>query len=381
MKRGEKGGGSIRKRKDGRWEGRVTTGYDESGKRTSKSMYGKTQAEVAKKMREVTTSVDAGTYKEPSKLTVEEWCDIWLKTYTVDVKPRTVESYSGVVRNHIVPMLGRTKLECLTAHDIQRFLNACADKGLSPKTCKNIRGVLCEIVGQAAKNGIIRQNPAVGTKTQRAVKSEIRPFNTDDMMNFMEAVKGTDMEYLFVFAMFSGLRRGEVCGLTWDCVDFGRSTVFVNKQLAKVVGAKAEFSLFETKTGNERIVAIAPSIMRLLRAQKRKQAEDKLRAGSLWVNTDYVFTNEIGDHVSPHTVYHRFKAAAAKIGRPDARFHDLRHTYAVSCLRAGDDTKTLQSNLGHSTITTTMDIYAHVIDEMKQRSADRMETYLRNVIL
>ena len=182
-----------------------------------------------------------------------------------------------------------------------------------------------------------------------------------------------------IVTAFTGMRRGEVTGLTWDVVDFERGTIHINKQLQKVIGEKGKFQLVSTKNGKGRIITPAPSVMDLLRQVKVKQAENKLLAGEGYEDSNFVFCNAIGQHLSPHTVYHHFKKAAEAIGIPEARFHDLRHTYAVAALANGDDIKTVQENLGHHTVSFTLDVYGHVTDQMRKESANRMENFIKKV--
>ena len=175
------------------------------------------------------------------------------------------------------------------------------------------------------------------------------------------------------------MRQGEILGLTWDCVDFDRGTVTINKQLQKTTTGGSVYVLVPTKNGKRRVIAPAPDIVDLLGTQKQRQAEWKSNAGPLWEDSDLVFTDELGKHFSHHTVYQNFKRVVASIGFPDVRFHDLRHSFAVASIRAGDDIKTVQGNLGHATAAFTLDIYGHVTDQMKRESANRMQQYIRRV--
>ena len=120
--------------------------------------------------------------------------------------------------------------------------------------------------------------------------------------------------------------------------------------------------------------------MQLLKRHKAAQAEQRLKAGELWEDTDFVFTNEVGHHLAIHTIYKDFKKVVTAIGCPNIRFHDLRHAYAVAAIRSGDDIKTVQGNLGHATAAFTLDVYGHVTDQMKQESAQRMEKYIKDVL-
>ena len=169
--------------------------------------------------------------------------------------------------------------------------------------------------------------------------------------------------------------------MTWDRVDFMRGTILVSKQLQKEKKAGGEFRLVSLKNDKPRRITPAPWVMQLLRDRKLQQYEHKEKAGAAWSNPmNLVFTNELGGNLIPQTVVRHFKEIVGSIGRPDARFHDLRHSYAVASLRSGDDIKTVQGNLGHATAAFTLDVYGHVTNQMQEASAVRMEAYIKGIL-
>lgn len=378
------GEGNLRQRPDGRWEARYSVGRDPgTGKQIQRSVYGSTQKEVRQKLATITAEIDKGTYIEPSKMTVGAWLDIWLKEYLGGVKPSTVRSYRDHVRLHIKPALGALRLDALQAPAIQAFINSLSQpkdgkKPLSPKSIKNVHGVLHAALERAAVIGYLRYNPSGSCILPRVEKKEITPLDEGDMIAFLQAIKGHRFEPLFMVDMFTGLRRGEVIGLTWDCIDFTSGTITVRRQMQKdrITGV---YSLVPLKNDKARVIVAAPTVMDTLTAQKRAQGALRIKAGALWERNNLVFTDEIGHHLMPHTVYREYKNIVRRIGIPEARFHDLRHTYAVTAIRSGDDIKTVQSNLGHHTAAFTLDTYGHVIDQMKRDSADRMERFIKGI--
>jgi len=387
MAKSAAGAGTIRKKtitKNGKkynyWEARFTVGYDPgTGRQIQRSITGKTQREVSDKLKKITTKIDAGTYTAPSKMTVGQWLDIWIKEYTSKIKPRTVESYTIICNNHLKPGLGATRLDKLDAHTVQTFYNGLSEKkGLSPKTVKNVHGVLHKALQQAVKNKYISFNPAEDPDLPSAEKPEIKPLDDEQIKAFLKAVKGHKYEYLFVTVLFTGMREGEALGLRWSAVNFTKGTITINNQLQKIVGQK-EYQLIKPKNGKGRCITPPPFVMATLRKVKHQQLENRLRYGECWEDSGFVFTNELGQHLTPKPIYDSYKKVVAEIGRPDARFHDLRHSYAVASIRAGDDLKTVQENLGHATASFTLNVYAHVTDQMKQDSAARMEQYIRSV--
>lgn len=390
MGRTANGNGSIRKKtvtRNGKkytyYEARATVGYDMgTGKQIQRSVTGKTQKEVRQKLSQIVVDLDEGTYVPPSRETLGEWLDTWVDTYVVpNVKPYTADSYRSVCKNHIKPALGSVKLEQLTVSQIQQFYNKLQrDKGLSAKTVKNIHGTLHKALNQAVRIGSIRHNPADACDLPKVYQKEIAPLEQADISNFLEAIRGHQYELLYLVTLFTGMRQGEVMGLTWDCVDFQDNTLYINKQLQKSKKVGGECQLIPTKNGKARLITVAPSVMETLKRQKVKQAETRLCAGSAWENKEgLVFTNGLGGHLAHFTVYKEFKKIVCGIGLGDTRFHDLRHSYAVAAIESGDDIKTVQGNLGHATAAFTLNIYAHTTQKMRQQSADRMEQFIQKV--
>ena len=382
-KKNAQGAGTIRKRSDGRWEARYTVGFDPAtGKQKQKSIYGKTQKEVRERLAEITTELDDGTYMEPTKNTVSEWLEVWLETYVrFSVKPYTLDAYQRVCRNYLSPAQGMLRLSALTAPQIQRFYNSLLmEKNLSPKTVRNIHGIFHRAMEQAVKLGMIRSNPTELCDLPKARRKDIHPMEQDKIGAFLTAIKGNKYELLYLVTLFTGMRQGEVLGLTWDCVDFTHNTLYVNKQLQKTKKVGGSYTLAPTKNSRARMVTAAPSVMALLKKQRSSQAQAQLLAGSEWENRwGLVFTNELGGHLTHFTVYKHFKEAVKAIGLDEERFHDLRHSYAVAAIESGDDIKTVQSNLGHATASFTLDVYGHVSQKMRQQSAERMEQFIRKV--
>lgn len=385
--RAAQGAGTIRKKtvtRNGQqytyWEARVTIGRDPgTGKQIQKSFSGKTQKEVREKMQAAAVAVNENTYSEPSKLSVSEWLDIWQSEFLGDVKPRTVDSYKATVKLHIKPALGAIKLQALSAVDIQKLYNKLSkqDKPLSPKSIKNLHGVLHKALQQAVELGYLKYNPADACKLPHIEKAEIKPLDDESIARFIEAVKGHKYENVYLTTLFTGMREGEVIGLTWDCVDFKNGTICINKQLQKERAGTGQYNFISTKSGRVRTITPAPFVMSVLKAQRRKQFEERCTAQDLWNNDkDLVFTNELGGNLSAQTVYLHFKKIVNQIGLPDARFHDLRHTFATVSLENGDSIKTVQENLGHSTAVTTLNIYSHVTDKMRTESASKMERFI-----
>ena len=318
-------------------------------------------------------------------MTVGQWLDIWTADYLGGVKSSTAFLYTEQIRVHIKPAIGAVKLEALNPHVIQGFYNHLSSKreekkALSPKSVKNVHGILHKALQQAVDIGYLRYNPADSCTLPRLEKKEIYPMNEEQISAFLKAIKGHRHEILYEVALFTGMREGEILGLMWDCVDFEKGILTIKRQLRREMKKGGKYYVTTPKNGKPRTLMPAPWVMQLLRAQKVRQTEQRLQIGELWENSGMVFTNMTGGYLSYRTVYDCFKRIVATIGAPELRFHDLRHTFAVTSLRAGDDIKTVQGNLGHHTAAFTLDVYGHVTEEMKKDSAQRMEGFIRGVI-
>lgn len=389
-KKSAQGTGTIRKRKDGRWEARYTTGFDPAtGKQVQKSIYGRTQKDVREKLSQITTELDNGSYIEPSKMTLETWVTIWLEDYMFDKKWSTIKHYKAQVKAHILPALGRVPLSQLDPHRIQSFYNSLlrgvnGNKPLTPKSVRNVHGILSKCLSVAVKLEYLHRNPAEMVTLPRVDRKEIQPLNDEQVGVLVSAVGNDGYGTLIKVVLFTGLRLAEALGLTWDCVDFEKRRLIISKQLQQRPLSEGGFTFAPLKNDRPRIIVPAPFVLDVLKSWRQYQAAERLKAGWEWQGwksekerqTAFVFTSAMGTHLYPQTTYIHFKKYAAQIGAPNARIHDLRHTYAVLSLQNGDDIKTVQGNLGHATAAFTLDVYGHVSDRMKEDSANRMQKYI-----
>ncbi len=394
-KRAAQGAGTIRKKvvtRKGKqytyWEARVTTGRDPgTGKQIQRSITGKTQKEVREKLQAAAVAVNEGDYFEPSKMTLARWVEIWLSEYMGDKKYLTVKHYKAQCKTHIVPSLGAVKLAELTTPQIQAFYNGLQRGGMAAKSVRNIHGILTKCLSTAVQVNYLKANPASMVTLPKVEKKEVNPLTDEQVKAFLDIAAGDEYEIILKVILFTGLRESEATGLTWDCIDFKAGTIKVCKQLQKRPLEDGGFVFAPLKNNKTRILKPAPFVMELLERRRKEQAAQRLAAGGAWEGwatpeahkTALVFTTVIGSNLSPQTVYNHYKKLAAKIGAPNSRVHDLRHTFAVLSLQNGDDVKTVQGNLGHATAAFTLDVYGHVSEKMKDDSAARMEAYIRGV--
>ena len=381
-KRTTSGMGSIRKitrEVNGKtytyYEARYTAGFDPgTGKQIQRSITDKSKKVVAQKLRAAMADLDAGTYKAPCKMTVAQWLDIWVAEYLNSVKPLTKHNYNKQVQKHFKPALGAVRLDALDTHTIQRFYNSLTASGLSPKTVKNLHGILHCALQQAIACDYLSRNPADACKLPKVTKPEIKPLEPAEIARLLKEAEQDDYCNLFIVAMFTGMRQGELLGLAWECVDFNSGIITVKQQLQCKDG---NYFLETPKSGKNRTILPAPIVMDALRNQLERQRKEQEQAGKMWDNQfNLVFTDALGKYLVRRTVVKHFKKISQRAGiSDDARFHDLRHSFAVSSLYAGDDIKTVQANLGHATAQFTLDVYGHVTQKMRQESANRMQKF------
>ena len=392
------GEGNIRKRSNGTWEARITVGVNpETGKTISKSIYGKTQKEVRENLKayqmaewqalnppaaspsQVNQVPVAPVQKE---MTVGEWLDTWLEDYLSDVKPGTQDSYQSVCRLYLKPAFGNIPLSSLKAPVIQKMYNQLKKKGLSPKYIKNIHGILHRALDMAVRLEYTLRNPTCACVIPRVVEKKVEPLDAPEQKKLFDVLRGEEFEALFLTDIFTGMRCGELIGLTWDCVDFEHGVIHVEKQLCQVRRKGTRFYFGTLKNGKTRIIEPAPYVMEVLKQHRIDQEAQKKRAGELWNEGAFpnlVFTHADGSHLNQWFVCRTFQAYLAKAGLPHHRMHDLRHTFAVNSIMAGDDIKTLQENMGHYSAAFTLDRYGHVTPTMRHESANRMQTFIKNL--
>ncbi|MBP1572901.1 MAG: site-specific integrase [Oscillospiraceae bacterium] len=302
------------------------------------------------------------------KMQYSEWLKTWLETYTLNIKRTTFKHYTSVINTHLHNSLGRYNLEDITLQLLQEFYTQkYRNERVSPKTLRNINGVVHESLRVAVELGLIDSNPADKVRLPKVSAKAIHPFSSDEIKQLMELWRFHRFGLLYLFALYTGAREGEILGLTWDCVDLSRKTVVLEKQLS-YFGSGEGWQFNSLKNNKVRTVSLPDFLAERLAEEKKEQHSHTANRLNL------VFINkENGDHLRAKTVINDFKALAEKVGRPNARFHDLRHTYATNCLELGDSIKTVQSNLGHATASFTLATYTHVSSSAKIQSARKLD--------
>ncbi len=376
------------------YQAKQTIGYDPvTGKQLQQTIIGKTKKEVAEKLKMLHSNPEEDRNSLQDSMTLEEWLEIWTGAYLSDVKPSTAELYEKYLQVYVIPHIGKMKLSELDGICVQRFYNVLLHpktdtedpearpvRPISPKTVRNIHGVLHKALDMAVELKRLKENPTNSCKLPKAKERAGTPLDEKAVPLFLEAINGHRHEYIYKIALFTGLREGEVLGLEWDSLNTDKSTLDVRQQLWKEKKKGGQYEITTPKYDKIRTLVLPDAVLELFRLQEEKQTQMRENAGSLWMkDSNFVFTNEVGKFVSYRTVYDCFKRIVKKIGHPEIRFHDLRHTYTVIAIKNGDDPKTVQGNLGHATAAFTLRVYAHVTDGMKQQSADRMDHFIHDL--
>lgn len=394
-KRNAAGAGTIRQKEVKRsgksytyWEARFTTGYDPgTGRQIQRSITGKTQREVAKKLREATMELEQRTYQEPDKLTVGDWLDTWVNEYLGNTKPHTKKSYKAIIKNHIKPAIGAVKLTSLTPLQVQQLINrarstrkATLGQPVNPKTAKNIHGVLHSALSQAVLCEYIRANPADRVVLPKRTKAEIHVLEDDQLATFLKEIEGHPFQYLYQVDLLTGMRQSELLGLQWPDIDFENKTLTVKRQLQYLGTVNGGYQYATPKSNKSRLIALPDMAIEALTAQKALQEEMHRFVGEAWSNPDdLVFTNPLGEHIKHDVIYRNLKRIFAKMGVPQLRFHDLRHSYAVMSLQSGCDIKTVQENMGHYAAAFTLDTYGHVTQQMRREGAEKINHFVEKL--
>jgi integrase len=375
-KRGN-GEGSIYRRNDGRWVGEMTI---EGRKR--KFVYGKTRKEVQEKLQTALQELQQGIVMTgTARQTLEQFLTDWLEnSQKQSVRARTYERFEEIVRLHIVPVLGRRRLQKLSAQHVQAFYTRKLNEGFSASTVGVFHSVLHKALSVAVKWGLVPRNVCDLVSPPHADGFEIQPLTTEQAHQLLFATRGHRLEALFILALATGMRRGELLALKWQDINFATSTLQVRRILTRVPSKLPGKGFVESEPKTQRSrrsVVVAPFALEALRQHYERQLEAKRKAGVAWQEHDYVFCTSIGTHLHPSKdVLDQLKVLLKKAGLPDIRFHDLRHSAATLLLSEGVHPKVVQELLGHSNISMTLDVYSHVLPNMQQDAISRLNTTL-----
>ena len=377
------GEGSIRKRKDGRWEGRYTAGYDaKTGKRIIKNVLGKTQAEVKEKLKkamEECAGLDIS--QDGEKYTVATWLQTWYELYAKpNVRTATANRYELIIEQYVIPRIGSVKLKKLTSRQLQKLYKELLEggrihigkgqgKGLSSTTVRSVHLMLHTALERAVKERLIPRNPTEDCIAPKPRKVEMQILPPDSMHAYLEAAKARGVLPMFYLELVTGLRKGELVALRWEDVDIQNKTISVSKQYVRNPDGSRE--LTQPKTENSvRLVSIPQTAVDLLIQEHDRHPDSPC-----------LFPSPVtGEMYHPDSVVKLHEKILKDAGLPHIRFHDLRHTFATTALQNGVDVKTVSSMLGHYDAGFTLRTYTHATRQMQEQAAEKMGSFMTQVM-
>lgn len=367
--------GTIYKRKDGRWCAQVSL----SGRRITK--YAKTQKECHDWVKQISNKIEHGMTFDATQLTLERFMQSWLTGKDLSIRPNTARNYRRYSKQHILPVLGRLRLQSITpAHIRQMYLRMQAE-GKGARTIQLVHSTLHCALKQAVKERLLGYNPMDAVERPKVETQEFHIFTEEQARTFLAATKGHPYEALFYLALITGLRKGELLGLMWTDIDWQKGFLKVERQLQQANWSSAVLVPTKTKSGRRQI-KLGKGGLAMLEAHRQKQEAQRIHAGDGWKENGMIFTTSIGTYIDQTKVSREFKHILQGAGLPDIRFHDLRHTSISILLDIGTPVNTVQRRAGHSKASVTTDIYGHVMAHSQDAAAENIEeivTPLTNV--
>ena len=382
-KRRPQGDGTIRKRSDGRWEARIIVGHKNDGSPMYKSAFAKTQKSALKQLHQLIELYRDVDLTEDCRMTLGEWLDKWLDEYMIfTIRESTLDSYRAMVKNQVKPFIGGKQIASLTTADMQKFYNKIKKEGrvrehpihgktLADSMVRGVHMMLHEALDVAVRERLLVKNPTNGTTVPKCNYPEKQILGDDQLETFLKAIKGHEYwcDFFYVEVM-TGLRRGEICGLKWQDINFEENKLQVKRSVSVKKGGGVSIGETKTETG-VRSILMPPSAAEVL--QNRKQT----------AITEWVFPNFMHPEqpISPATAYRKLKIILKHAGLPLIRFHDLRHTFATHATHGGVDPKTLAGILGHTNASFTLDTYTHVTSDMQKAASNIVGNIMQNIMI
>ena len=382
-KRRPQGDGTIRKRSDGRWEARIIIGHKNDGSPMYKSAFAKTQKSALKQLHQLLDLYRDVDLTEECRMTLGEWMDKWMDEYMIfAIRESTLDSYRAMVKNQVKPFIGNKRLASLTTADMQKFYNKIKKEGrvrehtvhgktLADSMVRSVHMMLHEALDMAVKERLLAKNPTNGTTIPKCNYPEKQILGDNQLETFLEAIKRQEYwgDFFYVEVM-TGLRRGEICGLKWQDIDFEEDKLHVNRSVSVKRGGGLNIGETKTETG-VRCIQLPPSVAELLKNRKQTAI------------TEWVFPAFLNPEqpIHPQAAYRKLKVILKNAELPLIRFHDLRHTFATHATQGGVDPKTLAGILGHTNASFTLDTYTHVTSDMQKSASAVVGNMMQKIMI
>ena len=381
-KRRPSGDGMVRKREDGRWEGRIVVGHKNNGEPIYRYVLAKTQSELTQKLHDKIEMYRDADLSEDCNMTLGEWLDKWIDEFMVfTIREGTLAAYKSLIEHQIKPYLGERPLSTLTTNEIQKFYNAVKKNGrvhqdkngsnqLADSMVRKIHMLLHEALETALKQRLIVNNPTNGTTIPKNNYPAKQILNDEQLDRFMEIIKSDERWYDFFYTeLATGLRRGEICGLRWEDFDEQSGKLKIRRSVGRIKNGVLPVGETKTETGTREIL-LPPSTVELLKKRKENAVGD-------WIFPNFYRPEE---PLNPQSAYTHLKVLLKKAELPLIRFHDLRHTFATHAIAGGVDAKTLSGILGHTNASFTLDAYTHVTTDMQKNAAKIVGNFMDDII-
>jgi integrase len=361
-KRRAPGEGSITKRKDGLWAGMLDLGWQD-GRRKRKFVYARTRSEAARKLADASRDLREGRLIADERMTVEQYLRSWLEIIEPTIAARTHKRYGQLLRLHAYPYIGRLRLSKLEPSHLAQLYARRIKTGLSPTTVLQLHRVLHHSLKDGHRQGLAPRNVAELVTPPVKAEHEFITLSPKQARHFLEIVEGNRLHALYVVALTTGMREGELLGLRWADVDLDAGAFHVTRRLKR-------------RTSRRQVLLVAIAIQ-ALKLHRERQEQERRRAGSTWAGEDLVFPNTVGRPVNPSNFLRReFYPLLEAAGLPRMRFHDLRHSAATLLLGMGVHPKIVSEMLGHTQIGITLDLYSHVTATMQRDAVQAFEELL-----
>ena len=373
--------GSIRKlepTKSGKQRFQITIdmGRDPvTGKRERKFKdFTGTRRDAVNLMNQLISEANAGRTVSSSKMKVSEWVNHWLDNYLVNIEETTLVGYRTKIDNQIIPAVGEIRLGALTTDHIQMMINGMLERELSPKTIREAYNILNASLKAAQRQRLIPYNPCEGVSLPKLKKFKGEVYDVDEIQHVLAVAHGTDMYIPILLAVSVGLRRGEMLALRWEHIDFDKGIIHIRENLVR--GAEEDIIKAPKSEAGIRDIHVGQDVLAALKEAKKQYSHDLMAFGADFNNAGYVIHQKDGSPMKPDSMTRKWRRFLTANDLRDIRLHDLRHSNATAMIAAGVNPKVVQERLGHADVSVTLNTYTHVLPQMDEEAAQKVDELL-----